>query len=428
MCGDTHSSIYLACYRCRLHERVCSVSGCEAVFYARHKSHETRCPTHDAVETVCKDCGAAMYARPDRGYPWCARCFNHAGIGDAVCERCNEPMSAASVYTFCEHCRFVTNVCAQCTGLFRQQRGESEWHTKCGKCRLWDVTRECKDCGAAYCPATMYATKERCKRCARKSRREKRKCDNCRRAFTAWKASDHDSCKKCIRLRRVCREPGCGVHTYVSERYANTTWAGICCATHAPAPRECSRCEDGVIPYGEEWEHGYKTCVECRTRKSPGDTRARLSAAAARRAQRVRDASTADKVTAEQRAVIRSGMCVYCGAPGEHADHIRPLYRGGHDRIENLVAACKVCNAFKHTLTLIELEEVRRDLVIHACLVSPLVLAEYAREKLGGTLNGPELTPLKTPLTRTKPGKRYSYNPPPTPDLTAAWRLHAAIT
>lgn len=77
------------------------------------------------------------------------------------------------------------------------------------------------------------------------------------------------------------------------------------------------------------------------------------------------------------------------------------------------------------TLTLTELGKVRPDLVAHACMVSPLVLAEYAREKLGGTLNGPDLPPLKTALTRTKPAKRYSYNPPPPVDLSVAWaRAH----
>ncbi|GIX31575.1 MAG: hypothetical protein KatS3mg124_2047 [Porticoccaceae bacterium] len=44
-------------------------------------------------------------------------------------------------------------------------------------------------------------------------------------------------------------------------------------------------------------------------------------------------------------------LCMYCGAPGKPGeltrDHVVPLSRGGTDRWENVVAACRRCNQRK---------------------------------------------------------------------------------
>jgi len=46
------------------------------------------------------------------------------------------------------------------------------------------------------------------------------------------------------------------------------------------------------------------------------------------------------------------GRCGYCGAPGALAvDHRLPIARGGTNRIENLIPACKTCNSRKHLMT-----------------------------------------------------------------------------
>lgn len=37
--------------------------------------------------------------------------------------------------------------------------------------------------------------------------------------------------------------------------------------------------------------------------------------------------------------------CVYCGREANEADHIIPKSKGGKDELNNLVAACKKCNA-----------------------------------------------------------------------------------
>lgn len=45
--------------------------------------------------------------------------------------------------------------------------------------------------------------------------------------------------------------------------------------------------------------------------------------------------------------------CRYCGAkPGKaelHVDHVKPVSKGGSNRLENLVTACQTCNLGKHT-------------------------------------------------------------------------------
>ena len=46
------------------------------------------------------------------------------------------------------------------------------------------------------------------------------------------------------------------------------------------------------------------------------------------------------------------GRCAYCGEAGPvEADHRIPLSRGGTNAIENILPACRICNARKHRLT-----------------------------------------------------------------------------
>ncbi|MBI3649410.1 MAG: HNH endonuclease [Actinobacteria bacterium] len=56
-----------------------------------------------------------------------------------------------------------------------------------------------------------------------------------------------------------------------------------------------------------------------------------------------------------RRAVFaRDGwICQYCGTPAENLDHVIPRSRGGEHVWENVVAACRRCNAKKenHLLT-----------------------------------------------------------------------------
>lgn len=58
----------------------------------------------------------------------------------------------------------------------------------------------------------------------------------------------------------------------------------------------------------------------------------------------------------------QKGLCFYCSQPMTPpvTDHVTPLSRGGTNWITNIVAACRLCNAFKATQTL---EEFRPDLI-----------------------------------------------------------------
>lgn len=46
------------------------------------------------------------------------------------------------------------------------------------------------------------------------------------------------------------------------------------------------------------------------------------------------------------------GRCAYCGGTGPlEADHRIPLSGGGSNTIDNIIPACRLCNAQKHTMT-----------------------------------------------------------------------------
>ena len=40
-------------------------------------------------------------------------------------------------------------------------------------------------------------------------------------------------------------------------------------------------------------------------------------------------------------------ICFYCHGPANEADHIIPKVNGGSDSMENLISACRMCNAHK---------------------------------------------------------------------------------
>lgn len=65
-------------------------------------------------------------------------------------------------------------------------------------------------------------------------------------------------------------------------------------------------------------------------------------------------ASGGDFTSAEWLALVtaQAGRCAYCGETGPlEADHRIPLSRGGSNSIDNILPACRMCNARKHRLT-----------------------------------------------------------------------------
>lgn len=68
------------------------------------------------------------------------------------------------------------------------------------------------------------------------------------------------------------------------------------------------------------------------------------------RKARLRDAVCehgSDCVSSDFLARCYSSVCVYCGNPAEHADHLMPLARGGLHCRDNIVPACADCNEHK---------------------------------------------------------------------------------
>ncbi|MFQ5947942.1 MAG: HNH endonuclease [Acidimicrobiia bacterium] len=62
------------------------------------------------------------------------------------------------------------------------------------------------------------------------------------------------------------------------------------------------------------------------------------------------------RVALNRRAVLGRDrhQCQYCGRPAENLDHVVPRSRGGSHTWENVVAACRRCNARKGNRTLAE--------------------------------------------------------------------------
>lgn len=70
---------------------------------------------------------------------------------------------------------------------------------------------------------------------------------------------------------------------------------------------------------------------------------------AARRRRKVTEGMTEEDlvISTEYRKAIKGDACNYCGAPGEHTDHIFPVRKGGRDYWYNLTRACSLCNSRK---------------------------------------------------------------------------------
>ena len=87
-------------------------------------------------------------------------------------------------------------------------------------------------------------------------------------------------------------------------------------------------------------------------RANPERDRARCAARRARKAG-ARGSHTVEQWLA--RLAEFGGRCAYCGSTDRiERDHITPLTRGGTDFIDNIVPACKSCNAGKHNKLLSE--------------------------------------------------------------------------
>lgn len=66
---------------------------------------------------------------------------------------------------------------------------------------------------------------------------------------------------------------------------------------------------------------------------------------------------------AQRKAVYdkTGGRCAYCGCEFDiqkmQVDHIKPIYNGGTNEIDNLLPSCRSCNHYKSTFTLEQFRE-----------------------------------------------------------------------
>jgi 5-methylcytosine-specific restriction endonuclease McrA len=71
-----------------------------------------------------------------------------------------------------------------------------------------------------------------------------------------------------------------------------------------------------------------------------------------RRRARIRQATAVYISKADLRARVEAlgNRCVYCAAPWEHIDHVKPIARGGPHCLSNLRPACRICNQSKSSM------------------------------------------------------------------------------
>jgi hypothetical protein len=272
----------------------------------------------------------------ERACDGCARTFRGAG---RLCSRCRMtertcPCGRAfrGDSRLCRPCQTPARTCP-CGRTFRGS------NTRCQRCRA--AERTCP-CGTVF-----VGTRRQCSRCLM----TERTCP-CGRTYRGHQTE----CRSCRATVRTC---GCG------QVYRGSALrCGHCQATTRTCP--CGRTFRGISP----------TCNPCKWRALPATVRAAKGRQAknARRARRLA-AEIAGPVPAEvYAAVLDSGPCVYCGAPAEHVDHVRPLARGGPEHPDNLVPACADCNLGKGSRLLTEWHPAR---VAHGIAASPAVAREW---------------------------------------------------
>lgn len=157
--------------------------------------------------------------------------------------------------------------------------------------------------------------------CSRASRRSPRGPTNAGRTFPDRAKAIHPP-RECLHCSSSF-PPSSPTHKFCSSL----------CALYSKA--QCRKC-------GGPRSLGHSFCHPCgeevaRTRRSTFDSV---------RDRRVR---AGDLTVDEWEAILdfTDGLCVYCGDPWEHRDHVLPLSKGGAHTRTNVVPSCARCNLHK---------------------------------------------------------------------------------
>jgi len=264
----------------------------------------------------------------------------------------------------CQACRSVERACTQCGDVFKGT------HRRCAACQRTE--RACTECGR------LFKSHQRvCQAC----RQTERACVECGRAFK----SHRRTCSACRTAERTCAECGQvfkGEHLRCEACQATERTCIKCSRAFKGTKRRCPACrgtERTCTGCGQVFRGTNLRCMACQWQALPAEVRQAKRARDnnARRA-RLYTAGAGDHVPVEVYEAIRaSGPCVYCAAPAEHVDHVRPLARGGREHESNFVPACAPCNYSKGDRLLTDWH--RSDRVAHGVAHSPKVAAELAR-------------------------------------------------
>lgn len=136
------------------------------------------------------------------------------------------------------------------------------------------------------------------------------------------------------------------------------------CSTRFRAPRGtwlllCGICRANAV-VRDEWVRRYTEPSARLARRRAGEKAARNR----RRAEKAATQGVRSLGRAVYQAIAAEAVCVYCGDPADSADHVVPLARGGRERPNNLVPACRPCNSAKGKRLLHEWDV---EKALHAC-------------------------------------------------------------
>lgn len=282
-----------------------------------------------------------------------------------------------------------------CTAAFPVGRGRKYCSDNCTHGRTWDLRKDIPlTCAREGCDEQFlsnYIGQPR-KYCSAECRMAFRR-PKIERAATCA-APDCDRPPRPKRNARYCSDRCNMRHRWhIDAEFRDQQLVRVKTERAAKAGRQivgrlCATCKE---PIPDSEFAGRRYCsINCK--ESARDTEKRRAAS---RDRYKRDPSAARAESSKRRAlkrnsvlvcetsimdILKSGPCVYCGAPSEDVDHIRPLSQGGVHHESNLVPACMRCNRGKHSQLLTEWDDVR---VAHAVKRSPKVRAEWKRLQLG---------------------------------------------
>lgn len=137
---------------------------------------------------------------------------------------------------------------------------------------------------------------------------------------------------------------------------------GTCFTTCYPNQRACSKeCrrayDKQYAPGWERWRHKDKTprhCPICGVEFIPRDSRHRFCSAICNRQER-KKLNIPDASVREYFLEMYNYQCAHCKIQPErltdlHLHHIKPLFKGGDDSMDNITILCARCHRLEHNI------------------------------------------------------------------------------